>query len=159
MIKQMSPVAREGFTLLELVIGMAIVAILAMGLWGNFFTSILKGKDARRKQDLDSISHAFELYYADNRAYPTPVVPAPSFNLWGTAFVNSNDASVIYMQKVPQDPTSPEDTYCYTSDGTGSFYRLYTNLENAQDPKLLPTPGVCDGVNYNYGISSSNTVP
>jgi general secretion pathway protein G len=144
-----------GFTLLELVIAMAIMAVLAVGLWSNFSTSIVKGRDSRRKQDMENISRAIELYYQDNNAYPLEA----DFNvLWGQPFVNATDNTVIYMAKVPQDPSSPSRTYCYESDGNGSYFRLLARLENANDPSLLSTPRSCGGggVTYNYAVHSSN---
>jgi general secretion pathway protein G len=143
----------KGFSLIELVIAMTIIATLSAALWGNFFSSIIKGRDSRRKQDLESVAKALELYYSDFRAYPT-AMPA-----WGGSFAHPTKATVIYMQKLPTDPSFPKYTYCYTSDTNGTYYKLYANLENTSDPKLLPTLVPCNSVNYNYGISSSNTIP
>lgn len=142
----------KGFTLLELVIAMAIIAILSGALWGNFFTSITKGRDTRRKQDLDSISKSLEIYYADMRKYPT------AFPGVGTPFANPNNQQVLYLQKVPSDPAYPNATYCYPTVADGSYFKIYANLENKSDPKIIPTVS-CGGVNYNYGISSANTTP
>lgn len=146
----------KGFTLLELIVAMAIIAIVSGALWGNFFTSLSKGRDSRRKQDLDSIGKALELYYADNKAYPT------SFPGGGTPFVHPDNSSVIYMQKIPADPAYPNATYCYPTPDSGIadgiYYKLYANLENRNDPKIIPTVS-CSSVDYNYGISSANTSP
>lgn len=145
----------SGFTLIEIIIVMALIAILATALWGNFFSSLAKGKDSRRKQDLDTIAKAVELYYTDNKAYPLPTVIQ-----WGTAFSNSSNSMVIYMQKLPQDPGYPSsNSYCYNSDGY--YYKLYANLENPNDSKIIPTVACPPASNtyYNYGISSPNTTP
>lgn len=142
-----------GFSLIELVIAMTIIAILSAALWGNFFSSIIKGRDSRRKQDIESVAKALELYYYDFRAYPTAM---PS---WGQSFSHPTKGSVIYMQKLPTDPIYPKYSYCYTSDANGTYYKLYANLENTSDPKLLPALVVCNGVNYNYGVSSPNATP
>ena len=144
---------RSGLTLIELLVVMSIIAILAAGIWGNFFTSLYKGRDSRRKQDLGSISRAVEMYYTDNRNYPNPTSV-----VYGSALVHPNNSNVIYMQKLPVDPTAGK-TYCYLSAGT--YYKLYTNLENTSDPTLI-TPVICpigSTNNYNYGISSPNTTP
>lgn len=144
----------RGLTLIELLIVMSLIAILAAALWGNFFTSLTKGRDSRRKQDLDAISKSFELYYNDNKSYPQPTIV-----VWGSVFANPINSSVIYMQKLPADPTYPDRNYCYSSDGT--YFKLYANLENTSDPKIIPTV-VCpaaSGTYYNYGISSPNVTP
>lgn len=145
---------QSGFTLIEIIIVMALIAILASALWGNFFTSLTKSRDSRRKQDLDAITKALELYYTDNKSYPLPTVI-----VWGSALKNSNDSTVVYMQKLPSDPTYPAINYCYDSDGTS--FKLYANLENTNDSKIIPTVTCAPtpGVNFNYGISSPNTTP
>lgn len=145
-----------GFTLVELMVVMAIIAILAATIWGNFFTSITKGKDSRRKQDLDSIAKALELYYNDMKAYPNPTNPLPN---WGVPFPNPTKPAVLYMQKLPNDPAYPNASYCYTSDNLGTYYKLYANLENRNDLKVFVSPILCSTVYYNYGISSPNTTP
>ncbi len=152
-MRQNSWQEQAGFSLLELIVAMAIIAIVAGALWGNFFTSLAKGRDSRRKQDLELVGRALELYYADFRAYPTTM---PS---WGSIFSNPNNLSVIYMQKLPNDPSYPNATYCYTSDATGSYYKLYANLENRQDPKAFTVTVLCGTIYYNYGASSTNTTP
>ena len=145
---------QTGLTLIELIIVMMIIAVLAGSIWGNFFSSLTKGRDSRRKQDLDAISKSLELYYNDTKAYPLPTLIS-----WGNPFTNPNNSAVIYIQKVPNDPTYPDFSYCYISDG--SSYKLYANLENTNDPKIIPTVTCAPnpGVNYNYGISSQNTTP
>jgi type II secretory pathway pseudopilin PulG len=132
---------------------MAIIAIVAASLWGNFFTSLIKGRDSRRKQDLESISKALELYYNDARMYPT-TMPA-----WGTVFVNPTVTGVLYMQKLPFDPSSPAIDYCYKSTDQ-TYYQLYANMENQSNAKI--TPVICPvggSTTYNYGISSPNVTP
>lgn len=145
----------EGITLIELILVMSIIAIISGALWGNFFPSLIKGRDSRRKQDLQSITRALEMYYNDNRSYPNPTVAST----WGQSMQNPNNTTIIYMQKIPSDPAYPEYSYCYDSDGT--YYKLYAHLENISDndPKKLNPEVLCDTKYYNYGISSVNTTP
>lgn len=150
-VRDMMKKLQSGFTLLEIIIAMAVIAIISGALWGNFFSSLSKGRDSRRKQDLQSVAKALELYYADTKAYPTAL---PS---WGAPFANQSNTAVIYMQKLPGDPAYPNATYCYTSPG--ALYKLYANLENTGDPVVFVTPVLCSTVYYNYGISSQNTTP
>ncbi len=143
----------SGFTLLELIIVMVIIAILASAIWGNFFTSLTKSRDSKRKQDLDLIAKSLDIYYNDNKTYPTSL-PDP-----GNPFFNPVVTGVLYMQKIPADPSYPDATYCYPTIAEGSnAFKLYAKLENSLDSKIIPTVS-CNNVNYNYGISSSNTTP
>lgn len=143
---------KTGLTLIELIIVMAIIAILATGLYVNFIGSIQRGRDSRRKQDLTAISKALELYYNDNNAYP--VAPLP----WDGTLSHPDNENTIYMTKVPNDPQSPDRNYCYWSDGNFDYYRLMTNLENQNDPEILDTPEYCpvDDLYYNFAVKSSN---
>lgn len=143
---------KKGFTLLELLVVITIIALLSGVLWVNFATSIVKGRDSRRKQDLESISKALELYYHDNKAYPSTLPD------WGESLIHTSDSRVVYMAKLPNDPSSSR-SYCYESDETGSYYSLYANLENRNDPKIIIIPVTCEGSEYNYSISSTNVAP
>ncbi len=138
---------------MELIIAMTIVAILAGALLSNFFSSMAKGRDSRRKQDLEQIGKALELYYNDNRAYPTSMPAA------GSSLTNTG-STVIYMQKIPKDPKTGY-TYTFVAPANGGNFKLYSCLENSNDDAIIPGLTVaCGGCNpCKYGISSSNTTP
>lgn len=146
----------HGFTFIELMLVIVILGVLASLLTGNFITSLKKGRDARRKTDLENIQKAIELFYEDKREYPTFSLP------FGDQLCETNpsNGSRVYMQKVPSDPTAG-NSYLYESDGT--YYRIYSCLENDQDAAAgvnqsgytgtsCGTCGVCK-----YKVTSSNT--
>jgi type IV pilus assembly protein PilE len=151
-----------GFTLVELLIVIAILAILATVSFANFTTSRIKAKDISRKSDLQTIAKSLEAYVNDHRAYPSSDASGrivckptgtPSYCAWGEIF--SDSTGTIYAAKLPSDPGGYN--YYYVTSGTG--YNLYTHLENAQDPNLLVTPiAGCggSGSTCNYKVSSSN---
>ncbi len=157
---------KKGFTLLELTVVIAILGVLSALITGNFITSLKKGRDARRKADLEQIQRALEMYYEDKKTYPTFSFPFGN-KLCETETCASGEK--VYMQKVPNDPSG--FSYGYNSDGT--YYRLYACLENNQ--QILPYQsqnysGVitcnnnCKTQNGNlipciWGISSPNTNP
>jgi len=162
----------KGFTLVELLVTMAILGILATVGFGQYRTSQKKGRDVQRKADLDNIARGLELYYNDHNAYPvstncaTPPLEQgkivvdkdcpDSFTAlnWGDAFqVTENEQEIIYMKQLPIDPTSGQ-SYCYFSDGTG--FKIYAKLENSQDSDC-GGPYTCNGVSdYCYGVTSPN---
>ena len=62
----------NGFTLIEILIAIAIVAILVSFMMPNFVGIRTRARDTRRKSDLSQIQKALELYKSDQNppAYP-----------------------------------------------------------------------------------------
>ncbi len=62
---------RKGFTLLELLIVIAIIGILASLATVSYSSAQKKARDSQRQADLKAIQNAMEQYYADNDgSYP-----------------------------------------------------------------------------------------
>ena len=163
----------HSFKLIELLIVIAFLGVLAALLTGNFFTSLKKGRDAKRKTDLEQTQRALEMYYEDKRTYPTfNIFANPNYSLCETKIAASCGSEKVYMQKLPDDPISGKD-YEYVSAGTD--YKLFACLENNQ--QMLPyvssgytistmtSCGSCQDSagtavpNCVWGISSSNISP
>lgn len=111
----------KGFTLVELLITIALVAILSGSvLYLSVSGNLKKGRDGRRKADLESIRSALEIYRSDCGTYPGTVT-------FGGSVSGACPTSQVYMQTVPNDPLS---TQIYTYSKTGTFsYLLCANLE------------------------------
>jgi general secretion pathway protein G len=80
---------RRGFTLIELMVVMAIVATLLTLALPRYFGSLDKSKEAVLKENLYQMREAISRYYADKGKYPE--------SLEGLA-------SEKYLRKVPLDP-------------------------------------------------------
>lgn len=133
---------KDGFTLVELVIVIAIVGILSVGVITalNPLEQIKKGRDAQRKNDLSQIQKALEVYYNDKVKYPD------------NKDVKFGESWQPYMAKVPQDPKSPQ-TYVYQNDAGG--YRLFAKLERCPENQTIA--GInCSTEQYNYSVTSPN---
>src|SRR3989338_5790077 len=127
----------NGFTLIEIILVIALIGILAGLFMANVFSSLARGRDSRRKQDLRAVAQALELYYNDNNRYPDDL---PAGN---ESFTHPNDPGSIYLQKTPVDP-STKIRYCYETED-GSSYRITTNLENNSDAEIFTVLTNCGG--------------
>jgi general secretion pathway protein G len=87
----------DGFTLIELMIVMAIIVILAGMATALYVNSIQRSKEAVLKSDLFRMRDAIDQYYADKNKYPASL----------EALVSEK-----YLRGVPVDPiTNSADTW------------------------------------------------
>jgi len=132
----------SAFTLLELLVAMAIMAILTVIGLRSFGSVQQKSRDSRRKQDIQSISKALEIYYNDFKHYPDSSegrisgcgVDASQPCTWGEPWQNSTDQT-LYMTKLPADPSLNQ--YFYSSVDEGQGFRLFAYLENSEDADVV----------------------
>jgi len=149
-----------------LLIVISIMGILTVVGASSFKTIQLKSRDARRKNDLGSISKALNMYYNDMGSFPhgTPDIDA-MIKTVGVGFsASTNGAVTTYMVEMPRETTKGVKDYDYLST-TGKSFKLFVNLENKEDNNclknvngdiLLTYDGYDIEIGCIYGISSSN---
>ncbi len=113
----------KGFTLLEVMVVVVIIAIMAAAIGPSLLGNIEKASISRAGTDIKSIESMLELYKAENYAYPTTdqgleaLVSKPSGD---PAPKNWRQ----YMKKTPVDPW--KNPYKYLSPGSHGDIDIYS---------------------------------
>jgi prepilin-type N-terminal cleavage/methylation domain-containing protein len=118
---------REGFTLIEILIVVAIIAILASVVLVGLGPTQQAGRDARRISDLSEVQNGLELYYNAKGQYP-----APASGAWSAGLASSLTGAGVGVSSVPNDPSSNR-TYQYWYSTGQTSYVLGAQLENLQN--------------------------
>ena len=122
---------KKAFTLIELLIVVAIIAILAAIAVPNFLAAQVRSKVSRVKSDMRSISVAMESYAVDNNRYAIPadalgqMIPNPKLATTVSPFETKTPilltTPIAYMSSIPIDPfvdarksVEPPNYHCIT---------------------------------------------
>jgi prepilin-type N-terminal cleavage/methylation domain-containing protein len=100
---------QDGFTLIELMVVVAILGILTAILIPNFVRARSSSKLATCQLDLRNIAAGLELYYVENQAYPAAAG-------WDGALTAGG-----YMRAVPRSPIDQASYGYSTNAGQNSF--------------------------------------
>ena len=130
----------SGLTLVELLIVLAILALLAGIILVAFSSQIFKANDAKRKGDIDRIKIAVEEYEKDHNCNPQNVDCKPGTSLQP------------YLDKIPCDPITGA-SYVYVPENTScpTWYRIYSILQNTKDSSVTAGVGPMGAFNYMQG--------
>ena len=93
--------SHRGFTLLELMIVMAIMGILITIAQPNLKQSIVRAREAVLREDLYQIRDALDQYYADNGKYPAQLAD----------LINQSEKTKSYLRGIPKDPFTGADDW------------------------------------------------
>ncbi len=104
---------RKGFSLVELLVVISIIAVLTAVTLPNFLGAREKARDSQRIQDLSSMKSALRIYYNEKQAYPT-----------GTNTQLDNTFS-SYFPAI----TNIGYTYSYSQTNNGDGFVLCVNTE------------------------------
>lgn len=144
----------KGFTLIEMIIVMAILGILFTIVLVNVTSARERARDASKKGGLHALRIALNLYQNNYGGFPAtgdgttfnacgaggtspcPVCSTADFTAGGAA-----GCDVTYMKSLPRDGSNFAFRY-YPCD-SGDSYRALVTLENASDPELATSQTRC----------------
>ena len=139
--------------MIELMITLSIISMLVLAAFFVASGQLVKGRDAKRKADLNKMQKLFEDYLNDASVYP--------------AVAGVSDSNIVcnggfspYLSQLPCDPKNNDElNYYYEVDSTRDWYVIYASLENEED-SIIDDKG-CEsgcgpGASYNYWVASPN---
>ncbi|MFZ5845374.1 MAG: prepilin-type N-terminal cleavage/methylation domain-containing protein [Patescibacteria group bacterium] len=122
----------RGFTLMELLIVIAIIGILIAVGTVSYSSAQKKSRDSRRMQDLKSVQNAWEQYYADNSGnYPSSCTISSTYLPLGfptdpkteSAYASSCSAtSYCFCATLEGTTTGGNSTSTTCTFGSGAYY-------------------------------------
>ena len=113
---------RSGFTLIELMIVIAIIAILAAILVPNFVRARAQGHLTACKSNLKNIGTALEMYSTDH-AGRYPVGDGAMTGTAGSTLTTGNNGG--YLKTIPTCPAAGSNTYQYDSTSNPDIFTIY----------------------------------
>ncbi|HOX41883.1 MAG TPA: prepilin-type N-terminal cleavage/methylation domain-containing protein [bacterium] len=136
----------RAFSLVELLIVIAIIGILAVMVTVSYGGAQKRSRDTLRKADLQKIASALEMRYAETKTYPDSDSYIDTSGSAGTIIV-ALAGTPQYLAKIPCDPLIVSDSsacaagsksfgaetygYAYYKPVSGNKYALFTNLESS----------------------------
>lgn len=138
---------KKGFTLIELLIVVAIIGVLSTLFINTTTINLKRGRDARRKSNLESIRSAIETYRSDCNKYPLAITFGGT--LVGDGSTVNCLASNTYISAIPSDPTTGY-SYLYASDGI--TYQICASLEIGSGTVTCGGSSACGTGTCNYQV-------
>lgn len=122
MVKSMKNARHAGFTLIEIMVVVAIIAILGAAVVPKIMNNPDKARIVRAKSDIGQMAQALELYKLDNFAYPSTDQGLMALVEKPTGDPEPANWSDGYLKSLQKDPWGRE--YIYVSPGESGDFDL-----------------------------------
>jgi prepilin-type N-terminal cleavage/methylation domain-containing protein len=153
----------HAFTLIELLIVVAIIAILAAIAVPNFLEAQTRSKVSRTLADYRSCRLALESYRVDNTAYPNDIIPPGSFSMYRDTYIlfSVMTTPIAYLSQSPKAVFGPwailNGTTSLIPPGKKIEGFLYATSKHFQFSVLPPFNTSGSGV-YQWQLSTQGPV-
>ncbi|MFC1756927.1 type II secretion system protein [Patescibacteria group bacterium] len=136
MKNQVLSIKYKGFTLIELVVVVAVIAMLSSFVIAFLSDSKTNARDSRREEDILELQNMLNLYATTYQLYPACAQTVINGN---TDCLSSVLVSGEFAVQSPVDPlggstgacnNSGDHVYCYTSDGFGYLLEYALETDN-----------------------------
>ncbi len=114
---------QRGFTLIELMVVVVILAVLAVAVVPNLMERPDEARMVKAKQEINAISSALQLYKLDNYNYPTTDQGIEALVTKPTDGPEAKKWKKL-LDNVPKDPWG--NPYLYLMPGTHGAFDLFT---------------------------------
>ena len=163
---------RTGFTLVELLIVVAILAVLSGTAYIGIQRSQVRVMNEKVMDDLSAIENALNQYKQDNGTYPTPSITEPQLEANKNVLCFGEDLSYIhdcskalfmqtqvdndlltkrYLQEVPTDPRT-HSRYVYGVTSNGKYFQVAGNFEEDKGTWTARISGNLEGYPFLSGL-------
>jgi len=144
MVKSMKNPRHAGFTLIEIMVVVAIIAILGAAVVPKIMNRPDQARVVRAQTDIGSIAAALEMYKLDNFAYPSTDQGLMALVEKPTGDPEPANWSSSYLKSLQKDPWGRE--YIYVSPGESGDFDLIS----------LASDGVEGGEGTGEDITNAN---
>jgi prepilin-type N-terminal cleavage/methylation domain-containing protein len=126
-----SPLNARGFTLIEILVVIAIIGLLSSIILASLNSARIKGNDSARIQNIKSLETAMEFYYDSHAGtYPPVGNPNASSLLSDARFTTVGAPNTLiptYIGVMPQRLIDDQDFYVYDTNAYGLLVKLEAN--------------------------------
>ena len=116
----------KGFTIIELLVVLAVIAILSSIVMMSTDAAKQKSRDTRRVSNVREIAKALVLYADNNSIFP---ISATEITITGEDAMSVALEGDGLISEVPTDPTHPTNPYTYQTDASGTTFTISFCLE------------------------------
>lgn len=129
--------SKKGFTLIETIITVGIIAVLTTLMLISFRSARVSSRDTKRISDFNTMAAALSMYYQQNGVYPTAITS-------GAPLVSPN-GQTVYLSETPanarpyNDNGCPDSGYTYTVSAANKWFEAVSCIGHGESGSEIIT--------------------